>query len=88
MSHRNLAWTAEGWEDYLYWQGQDRKTLKRINMLIDNILRNDPFEGMGKPEPLKHALAGAWSRRIDEANRLVYLVTDEYVIVLQARYHY
>ena len=88
MSDRNLAWTPEGWEDYLYWQGQDRKTLKRINMLIDNILRNDPFEGMGKPEPLKHALAGAWSRRIDEANRLVYLVTDEYVIVLQARYHY
>ena len=88
MSHRDLAWTAEGWEDYLYWQGQDRKTLKRINMLIDNILRDDPFEGMGKPEPLKHALAGAWSRRIDEANRLVYLVTDEYVIVLQARYHY
>jgi len=88
LSHRNLAWTAEGWEDYLYWQGQDRKTLKRINMLIDNILRDDPFEGMGKPEPLKHALAGAWSRRIDEANRLVYLVMDEYVIVLQARYHY
>ena len=63
MSHRDLAWTAEGWEDYLYWQGQDRKTLKRINMLIDNILRDDPFEGMGKPEPLKHALAGAWWRR-------------------------
>jgi len=83
-----LAWTAEGWEDYLHWQSQDRKTLKRINTLIEDILRDDPFDGIGKPEPLKHALAGVWSRRIDEANRLVYVADDNYVTVLQARYHY
>ena len=88
MSGRNLAWSAEGWEDYLYWQTQDRKTLKRINTLIEDILRDDPFEGIGKPEPLKHALAGAWSRRIDEANRVVYVANDHYVTILQARYHY
>ncbi len=83
-----MAWTAEGWEDYLHWQSQDRKTLKRINTLIEDILRDDPFDGIGKPEPLKHALAGVWSRRIDEANRLVYVADDNYVTVLQARYHY
>ncbi|WP_312182489.1 Txe/YoeB family addiction module toxin [Arthrobacter sp.] len=88
MSVRTLAWTAEGWEDYLHWQSQDRKTLKRINTLIEDILRDDPFDGIGKPEPLKHALAGVWSRRIDEANRLVYVADDNYVTVLQARYHY
>ena len=88
MISRKLAWTDEGWEDYLHWQTQDRTTLKRINQLIEDILRDDPFEGIGKPEPLKHALAGAWSRRIDEANRLVYTVTEQYVIVLQACYHY
>jgi len=88
VTARKLAWTAGGWEDYLYWQTQDRKTLKRINQLIDDILRDDPFDGIGKPEPLKHALAGAWSRRIDEANRLVYTANEQYVIVLQARYHY
>lgn len=88
MSHLSLAWTAEGWEDYLYWQTQDRKTLRRINQLIADMLRDDPFEGIGKPEPLRHALAGAWSRRIDEANRLVYITDDTHVTVLQARYHY
>lgn len=88
MTARRLAWTPEGWEDYVWWQGQDRKTLRRINTLIADVLRGDPFEGIGKPEALKHALSGAWSRRIDEAHRLVYLVDDEYVIVLQARYHY
>ncbi|CAN5566545.1 Txe/YoeB family addiction module toxin [soil metagenome] len=88
MSERKLAWTSEGWEDYLWWQGQDRKTLKRINVLIHDIMRGDPFAGIGKPEALKHALSGVWSRRIDEANRLVYLVDDTYVVVLQARYHY
>ena len=85
---RQLTFMPDAWEDYLYWQGQDRRTLKRINLLIEDILRDDPFEGVGKPEPLKHALAGAWSGRIDEANRLVYLVDDSYVIILQARYHY
>ena len=84
---RRLAFDVNGWEDYVYWQGQDRKTLKRINILILDVLR-DPFAGIGKPEPLKHILAGAWSRRIDEANRLVYLVTDTHIVVLQARDHY
>ena len=84
---RQLAFDANGWEDYTSWQGQDRKTLKRINLLIQEVLR-DPFTGMGKPEPLKHILSSAWSRRIDEANRLVYLVTDTHIVVLQARDHY
>ncbi|MFJ2662635.1 Txe/YoeB family addiction module toxin [Arthrobacter koreensis] len=88
MSSRTLSWTAEGWADYLYWQTQDRKTLKRINTLIEDILRDDPFDGIGKPEPLKHALAGTWSRRIDEANRLVYMADDKTVTILLARYHY
>ena len=88
MSERKLAWTAEGWDDYLYWQTQDRKTLRRINQLIADMLRDDPFEGIGKPEALKHALAGAWSRRIDEAHRLVYVASDTHITILQARYHY
>jgi len=88
MSDRQLAWTAESWEDYLYWQTQDRRTLRRIDQLIADILRDDPFEGIGKPESLKHALSGAWSRRIDEANRLVYIADDRRVTILQARYHY
>lgn len=88
MSGRLLTWTTSGWEDYLYWQTQDRKTLKRINALVEDVLRDDPFEGIGKPEPLKHVLAGAWSRRIDEANRLVYIADDRAVTILQARYHY
>ena len=84
---RQLAFDASGWEDYTYWQLQDRKTLKRINLLIGEILR-DPFDGTGKPEPLKHILSGSWSRRIDDANRLVYLVTDTYIVILQARDRY
>lgn len=88
MTARLLMWTAEAWEDYVYWQTQDRRTLKRINLLLADMLRDDPFEGIGKPEPLKHALAGAWSRRIDEANRLVYVADERAVTVLQARYHY
>lgn len=83
---RALAFDPNGWEDYVYSQTQDRKTLKRINMLIADILR-DPFEGIGKPEPLGHVLSGAWSRRIDEKNRLVYYVTDEHVVILQTRDH-
>jgi toxin YoeB len=84
---RSLAFDPNGWEDYVFWQTQDRKTLKRINMLIADVLR-DPFAGIGKPEPLRHVLAGAWSRRIDEKHRLVYYVTDEHVVILQARDHY
>lgn len=84
---RQLAFDRDGWDDYTYWQGQDRKTLRRINTLIQDVLR-DPFDGIGKPEPLKHILAGAWSRRIDDANRLVYLVTDTPIVILQARDHY
>ncbi|WP_223623196.1 Txe/YoeB family addiction module toxin [Microbacterium sp. EST19A] len=84
---RRLAFDPNGWEDYMYWQGQDRKTLKRINQLVADVLRS-PFEGIGKPEPLKHVLSGAWSRRIDQSNRLVYYVSDEEIVILQARDHY
>lgn len=82
-----LAFTRQGWADYVHWQTADRKLLKRVNRLIDDTLR-DPYEGIGKPEPLKHALAGAWSRRITDEHRLVYLPRDSEVIVLQLRYHY
>ena len=81
---RQLAFDRNGWEDYTYWQNQDRKTLKRINLLIQDVLR-DPFAGAGKPEPLKHILSGAWSRGIDEANRLGYLVTHTHHVVVEAR---
>jgi toxin YoeB len=84
---RKLAWTEEAWADYLYWQTQDKKTLRRINRLITDTLRS-PFDGIGKPEALKQNLAGFWSRRIDDANRLVYAVSNEYVTVISCRYHY
>lgn len=84
---RRLAFDANGWGDYAYWQGQDSKTLKRFNQLVQNVLW-DPFIGTGKPEQLRHILSGVWSRRIDEANRLVYLVTGTHIVVLQARDHY
>lgn len=84
---RKLAWTDEAWSDYLYWQSQDKKTLKRVNRLIDDTKRN-PFAGIGKPEPLRENLAGFWSRRIDETNRLVYAIDDEYVTIIACRYHY
>lgn len=84
---RQLVFDRHGWEDYTSWQSQDRKTLRRINTLIQDVLR-DPFDGIGKPEPLRHVLSGAWSRRIDDTHRLVYLVTDEHVVILQARDHY
>ncbi len=79
--------TPNGWEDYVFRQTSDSATLKRINRLLDDIAR-DPFDGIGKPEQLRHALAGAWSRRIDEEHRLVYLVEGDNVVILQARYHY
>jgi toxin YoeB len=82
-----VAFTSKGWEDYLWWQSTDRQTLKRINRLIEAAVR-DPFDGIGKPEPLKHMLTGAWSRRITDEHRLVYVVRDDEVVILQARYHY
>ena len=82
-----LVFTPHGWEDYVYWQQTDRAMQKRVNRLIDDALR-DPFEGIGKPEQLRHALAGLWSRRIDEEHRLVYLVDGEDLVIVQARYHY
>ena len=84
---RKLAWTDEAWADYLYWRSQNKKTLKRINRLINETKRT-PFTGIGKPEPLKENLAGFWSRRIDETNRLVYAVDDDYLTILSCRYHY
>jgi toxin YoeB len=84
---RRLAWTDEAWESYLYWQTQDRKTLKRINQLIAATLR-EPFEGIGKPEGLRENLSGFWSRRIDETNRLVYAVDDDYLAIISCRFHY
>ena len=82
-----LTWASRAWEDYLYWQGRDRKTLKRINTLIKDIQRQ-PFAGLGDPEPLRHQWSGYWSRRIDREHRLVYKVTDDAIIVVQCRYHY
>ncbi|WP_066361148.1 Txe/YoeB family addiction module toxin [Herbidospora mongoliensis] len=82
-----LSFTPEAWEDYTSWQSSDRQILKRINRLIEETLR-DPYTGIGKPEPLKHALQGAWSRRITDEHRLVYLPVNDELIILQARYHY
>ena len=82
-----LVFTAHGWDDYTHWLQADRHVLKRIDRLIDDA-RRDPAEGIGKPEPLKHMLAGTWSRRITEEHRLVYLIDDEDLVILQARFHY
>ena len=86
-SQRLLTWTDDAWEDYLYWQTQDKKTLKRINKLINDVKRS-PFEGIGKPEPLKENLSGFWSRRIDDTNRLVYAVDELAITIISCRYHY
>lgn len=82
-----LLWEDRAWEDYLYWQTQDRKTLKRINTLIADIKRS-PFEGIGKPEPLRENLSGYWSRRIDETNRIVYFEQGGTVYIISCRGHY
>jgi len=82
-----LVFSDSAWEDYLYWQKTDKKILRRINGLIKEIMRT-PFEGTGKPEPLKHALSGYWSRRINDEHRLVYKVTEDAVLIAQLRYHY
>lgn len=85
--NRRLAWTIAAWTDYIFWQTQDKKTLKRINKLIADAQRS-PFEGIGKPEALRENLAGFWSRRIDETNRLVYAVDDTHITIISCRYHY
>ena len=82
-----LVWTATAWKDYLYWQLQDKKKLKRINELIKQTLR-DPFTGIGNPEALKNDLKGYWSRRIDTEHRLVYRITDNTLEIIACRYHY
>ena len=84
---RTLAWTNAAWADYLRWQGQDRKTLRRINRLIADTMRS-PLEGLGKPEALKENLTGFRSRRIDQENRLVYAVEETRVTIISCRYHY
>ena len=80
-------WTDRAWEDYLYWQTQDKKTLRRVNELIRDIERN-PYDGTGQPEALRGSLSGHWSRRIDKFNRLVYRIQDEALVILQCRGHY
>ena len=84
---RNVKFTDEAWLGYLYWQTQDKKTLRRIKDLIRDAQRN-PFTGIGKPEALKYSLSGFWSRRIDETNRLVYQATEEDLVIISCRYHY
>ena len=82
-----LVFTPHGWEDYCHWQSADRSTLKRIDQLLADVVR-DPTDGIGKPQALRHVLAGCWSRRIDAEHRLVYLVDGDDLVILQVRYHY
>ena len=82
-----ILWEERAWDDYCYWQKQDKKTLKRINMIIKDIQR-DSFNGIGKPEPLKDNLSGYWSRRIDNVNRIVYVVDDFYITIISCKNHY
>ena len=84
---RAISFATEAWDAYLYWQGQDKKTLKRINQLINETAR-EPFAGIGKPEPLRGDLSGYWSRRIDDVNRLVYRATDTDLVIVASRFHY
>lgn len=87
MQKKRLQWDYDAWEDYLYWQTQDKKTLKRINTLIQAIIR-DPFKGIGKPEPLHGNLSGFCSRRIDKDNRVVYVVENTVISIISCRTHY
>ncbi len=82
-----LCWEAEAWNDYLYWQQTDKNVVKRINELIKDCMRQ-PFNGLGKPEPLKGELRGYWSRRITEEHRLVYKINETHIIIVQCRFHY
>ena len=84
---RCIRFVPDAWEAYLYWQEQDRKTLKRINSLISAAAR-EPFEGIGKPEPLRSILSGYWTRRIDDTHRLVYRATDNELVIIACRFHY
>ncbi len=83
----NLTFTPDGWDDYLYWEATDKAVLRRLNRLLEETLRT-PFDGLGRPEQLRHQLAGCWSRRLTEEHRMVYRVTPDAVVVLMARYHY
>jgi len=87
MPRFHLHWSFQAWDDYLYWQNQDRKTLKRINTLLKDIERN-PYNGIGEPELLKWDMCGHWSRRIDDFNRLIYIVKDEQIDIINCRGHY
>jgi toxin YoeB len=82
-----LVWSEDAWQDYLYWQANDKKMVRRINALIKEIKRT-PYAGTGKPEPLRHNWSGYWSRRISQVDRLVYKHTDDAIYIAQARYHY
>ena len=82
-----ICWHENAWDDYLYWQKNDKKVLRKINTLVKEILRT-PFAGTGKPEPLKHALEGYWSRRITQEHRLIYKVSGDSLYIIQCRYHY
>ena len=82
-----LTFSSKAWDNYLYWQKTDKEILKRINTLLKEIQRN-PFEGIGKPEPLKHSLSGYWSRRINDEHRIVYTVSNDNLLIAQLRYHY
>ena len=82
-----LIFSSKAWDDYLYWQVTDKKLLKRINLLIKDIKRS-PYDGIGKPEPLKHGLAGYWSRRINDEHRIVYKYQSNEILIAQLRYHY
>ena len=84
---RDIRFVPDAWDDYLYWQVQDKKTLKRLNALITAAARH-PFEGIGKTEPLRGDLSGYWSRRIDDVNRLVYRATDTSLVIVACRFHY
>ena len=83
----NLIFSDKAWEEYMYWQNTDKQILKKINQLIKDIKR-EPFEGIGKPEPLKYELSGFWSRRINDEHRLVYEVSESYIAIVSCRFHY
>lgn len=87
MQIKDIKWDFDAWEEYLYWQAENKKNVKRINQLIKDICRN-PFDGIGKPEPLKGNLTGLWSRRIDEKHRIVYMIENETVLIFSCKGHY